>query len=78
MLNKPEEWQIRMLLEKDSTKVMVFPGGEKKKGKKGISPAFRDINPQFSKPGSALTSFCINHTKRLYARVVMSRSWGTQ
>lgn len=48
-----------MLLEKDSTKVIVFPGE-----KKGISSAFRDINPQFSKPGSALTSFRINQTKR--------------
>ena len=55
-----------MLLEKDSTKVIVFPE------KHEISSAFGDINPQFSKPGSALTTFCINQTKRPRACIMMN------
>lgn len=47
MLNKPEEWQIRMLLEKDSTKVMVFPGKKKKREKKGSAQHLEILIPNF-------------------------------
>lgn len=54
------------MLEKDSTKVIASPETHE------FSSPFGDINPQFSKPGSALTTFCINQTKRPCACTMMN------